>query len=76
VDFSDPTYIGGLAASVNPTNGSWWIVQIGLFVHLEGLLETNSLLNAICLCFGDVNDPPTSVGGIQGSDPRSFVGWI
>src|SRR6266480_304141 len=28
VDGSDPSYRGELSESANPTNGSWWIVQI------------------------------------------------
>src|SRR6266480_2197342 len=48
VDCSDPSYRGELSESANPTNGSWWIVQI---------LPTEA-------SFQSLRIPPTEVGGL------------
>ena len=54
VDSSDPTYKSDREiASSNPTNGSWWIVQI-----LQRCRRNTGIRR-------DLNNPPTAVGGIQ-----------
>ena len=58
---SDPFYSQGVGHLVNPTNGSWWIVQISSngqhchFAPFSTLLEARE----------DLNHPPTAVGGIS-----------
>ena len=46
VDCSDPTYISGFREFTNPTNGSWWIVQIQPIRPHRRIMKLNSLLNA------------------------------
>ena len=59
---SDPFYSEGVAHLVNPTNGSWWIVQI--FSNWSAL-SFCSPLSTLLEDREDLNHPPTAVGGIS-----------
>src|SRR5438445_2215828 len=72
-----PTEVGGLffrsslqrdrlPKFTNPTNGSWWIVQIQP-VHVESHETVVPFISArpALFCRPDLNNPPTSVGGIN-----------
>jgi hypothetical protein len=58
---SDPLYSEGVGHLVNPTNGSWWIVQI--FSNWSAL----SFYSPIYALEDreDLNHPPTAVGRIS-----------
>jgi hypothetical protein len=68
VDCSSPFYSKPSLPVLNPTNGSWWIVQILTEVGPE--VSTNPLVGLECKWFlelfrKDLNNPPTPVGGIS-----------
>jgi len=67
VDGSDPFYLSRRLRFLNPTNGSWWFVQVQtihltLSHFLESCSSTGTNINSV-----DLNHPPTSVGGISES---------
>ena len=55
---------GAPGFSANPTNGSWWMVQIlsTSCAHKKKVVQNKSVLR---LGRKDLNNPPTSVGGIR-----------
>ncbi len=67
VDVSIPTYHMRARPSENPTHGSEWTVQIQLKlrVNLKSLSAGER---------SDLNNPPTSVGGILKFSEHRFVG--
>src|SRR5258705_1716371 len=44
VECSDPTYRGRASRSENPTNGSWWMVQIQPVRSVGSQMKRNSLM--------------------------------
>ena len=69
VDGSDPTYMQRRAEFLNPTNGSWWIVQIRPLKQ-TGRADSKAILVSCVFHLVkrlDLNHPPTSVGGLRKS---------
>ena len=52
VDGSDPAYLGGLPEFRNPTNGSWWMVQIQPVRSPRKTMTEVAFECARPLCFG------------------------
>ncbi len=69
VDVSVPTYQMRARPSENPNHGSGWIVQIQ--PPRRVILQSLSAAER-----SDLNNPPTSVGGILKFRKHLFVGWI
>ena len=67
---SDPTH-RECPRLENPPNGSWEIVQIQPLLNIEEGFAMSAEARRL-----DLNNPPTSVGGIQAVRCHCLVGWI